>query len=605
MFNCKPRSGEKLSMKKVLLWSGVISLGATVGILSLAVFLNEPPKSAGVMPAKTGIESAPSSAAQGDKTPLKVVVDSSTDEPATTSAPAPTAPLTQEEIFAKYEKTTITAASPLKVEWFGAKSRLSDSMLSQMFGDHDQGGKAKGIIDEAYAIGDVAGAGQLHVMLASPACNSEEMMCGSRFLYYFTWQPGSKPVLLSKISEVPPLEFADVFSLDAATTVASPAVPATLKTPSGRATFVRSENAWGATKFIEDYAQPKILFTDAAGRRFYTSGNCYVLEDTDFTTVPYELALAALNPSESSQLMVSPNITYVDGTKNTTTYEAADPATRSCGSGGCLDAIGPTLDMNAVTLTGHLPNGQAIYEPKLDVPGALADKLKSMFESRINREALTDMNAFMAIHPLLLWKGPFGEWIKLKNVEAQMMAECGKPVIYLYPERETVASVQVAPNGGFTKTEPAYGEGWRVLARPDGRLTDLRGGADWPYLFWEGHAFGYMRPNEGFMVRRERVDAFLAKALAQQGLNAKEAADFREFWVPKMQAKPYYFVTFVPQAAFEKLAPLTVEPKPDTVIRVFMDYEPLDAPVSVRPQRLSAPERRGFTVVEWGGQLRH
>lgn len=598
MFNFSSRSSSKSFVKKALIWSGVVALGATVGVISLAVLLNKPSQPSDVPLTATGTAST----AGGD---AKVAIDKELGVAETASVPAAAATLTQGEIEAKYEKVTL-AASPLKVDWFSAKSRLSDYLLSQMFGGRDQGGKAKAVINDVYAVGNVAGIGQLHVMLASPACVDDEMMCQAMVRYYFTWQPGSKPVLLGKISSAAPLEFADSFSLDEDATIAVPELPAALKTPSGRASFVRSQNAWpGTTKFIEDYSQPKLLFTDAEGRRFYTSGNCYVLEDKDFTAIPYELELAALNPNKESQLMVSPSVTYEDGTKNATTYEAADPTTRTCGSGGCLDAIGSTLDMNAVTLTGHLPNGQAIYEPNPDVPGALTDQLKQMFDDRINKEATVDMEAFMAMHPLLLWKGPFGEWIKLKNVEVQMMAECGKPVIYLYPERETVASVQVAPNGGFTKTEPAYNEGWQVLARPDGRLTDLRGGADWPYLFWEGRAFGYVRPNEGFMVRRERVDAFLAKALAQQGLNAKESADFREFWVPKMQAKPYYFVTFVPQATFERLAPLAVEPRPDTVIRVFMDYEPLDAPVSVRPQQLSAPERLGFTVVEWGGQLRH
>ena len=47
---------------------------------------------------------------------------------------------------------------------------------------------------------------------------------------------------------------------------------------------------------------------------------------------------------------------------------------------------------------------------------------------------------------------------------------------------------------------------------------------------------------------------------------------------------------------------LRVEPQPDTVIRVFMAWKPLPAPVEVAPQHLpQGPERRGFTLVEWGG----
>jgi len=51
------------------------------------------------------------------------------------------------------------------------------------------------------------------------------------------------------------------------------------------------------------------------------------------------------------------------------------------------------------------------------------------------------------------------------------------------------------------------------------------------------------------------------------------------------------------------LAPLTVSPKPDTMIRVFLDFEGLDQPVNLIPQKLFAPQRKGFTLIEWGGLL--
>ena len=46
---------------------------------------------------------------------------------------------------------------------------------------------------------------------------------------------------------------------------------------------------------------------------------------------------------------------------------------------------------------------------------------------------------------------------------------------------------------------------------------------------------------------------------------------------------------------------LTVEPAPDTVLRVFMAYQPLEYPIRVLPQKLETVERTGFTLVEWGG----
>ena len=47
--------------------------------------------------------------------------------------------------------------------------------------------------------------------------------------------------------------------------------------------------------------------------------------------------------------------------------------------------------------------------------------------------------------------------------------------------------------------------------------------------------------------------------------------------------------------------PLEINPKPDTIIRVLMEFKGLDKPIYVKEQKLTSPNRYGFTVVEWGG----
>ena len=106
-------------------------------------------------------------------------------------------------------------------------------------------------------------------------------------------------------------------------------------------------------------------------------------------------------------------------------------------------------------------------------------------------------------------------------------------------------------------------------------------------------------------LRCEKEKSTLEKRLEgiNRRLNEKEIADFKEFWVPRMAEQPYYFVTFVSQEALDEYAPLTVYPEPDSVIRVYFDHRGLDAPIDVAPQELETPERYGFSVVEWGGNL--
>lgn len=72
-----------------------------------------------------------------------------------------------------------------------------------------------------------------------------------------------------------------------------------------------------------------------------------------------------------------------------------------------------------------------------------------------------------------------------------------------------------------------------------------------------------------------------------------------------MQDSPWYFVTFYGNEQMDAVAPLTISPKPDTVIRVLMEYRPLEEPIPVKSYDLgNTPERNGFTVIEWGGVIR-
>ncbi len=61
---------------------------------------------------------------------------------------------------------------------------------------------------------------------------------------------------------------------------------------------------------------------------------------------------------------------------------------------------------------------------------------------------------------------------------------CGaKPVIYLYPKEKTIVKVTLDWNKKQLISIPEYGNGWDVMAHPDGKL--VIGGSIYPYLFWE------------------------------------------------------------------------------------------------------------------------
>ena len=104
----------------------------------------------------------------------------------------------------------------------------------------------------------------------------------------------------------------------------------------------------------------------------------------------------------------------------------------------------------------------------------------------------------------------------------------------------------------------------------------------------------------GFCVAGEDTAAFLEDALARLGLTRAEANEFIIYWLPQMQDKAYNLISFQ-QEVYTDSAKLAIDPAPETLLRVFMAWKPSEQFVDLPAQELSAPERVGFTVVEWGG----
>ncbi len=180
-----------------------------------------------------------------------------------------------------------------------------------------------------------------------------------------------------------------------------------------------------------------------------------------------------------------------------------------------------------------------------------------------------------------------------------------KPVIYLYPTKKQDVEVKLDYKGEIFADYPKYNEelkGWRVLAYPSGKLINYTDGKEYSYLFWEG------RPSEkiewdlstGFVVRGKDTKEFLQKTLSQIGLTPKEYNEFIVYWFPKMQDNVYNLIHFAHEK-YTDSAPLTITPKPDSMLRVFMVFKPLEKPVEIKEQKLEHFERKGFSVVEWGG----
>ena len=189
----------------------------------------------------------------------------------------------------------------------------------------------------------------------------------------------------------------------------------------------------------------------------------------------------------------------------------------------------------------------------------------------------------------------------VQNPELIFQQTMDKPVIYLYPEKTTTYNIELDYVGELTFTYPTYKTGWNVVAQPSGVLTDVKTNKELNYLFWEGeYDFSYPM-DEGFVVEKSEIIAFLEEKLKILGLNSRESEDFITFWGPRMTRHDYNVVRFLSMQEIKELAKLTISPKTDSDIRVYMIYKGLSEKIEIKEQFLKTPERTGDVMVEWGG----
>ncbi|KAG1749577.1 hypothetical protein EDD22DRAFT_958005 [Suillus occidentalis] len=227
-----------------------------------------------------------------------------------------------------------------------------------------------------------------------------------------------------------------------------------------------------------------------------------------------------------------------------------------------------------------------------------------------------------------------------------------KPVIYLFSPFDIDVSVKLSliPEWSLSVIYPVvttedHGQRleWNVRTHQDGSLTEYNSGLDISYLFWEAEinieAFPRSRASEpqpvdtfdpisssldnmnSIIVPVEKVSTYLDKSLKALGLHTEARTSFVTYWLPKFLKHEYIALRFVPQAAYERAASLSIFPQPDVVTRVSMLFKGIRQEhlgdwtnaqmqaekdvawwvdvVGVDPTR--AGDTSLFRVLEWGG----
>jgi hypothetical protein len=267
------------------------------------------------------------------------------------------------------------------------------------------------------------------------------------------------------------------------------------------------------------------------------------------------------------------------------------------------------------------------YHSKLDSWAGDSADFKTMNPGITEPTSVSD---YSKDNPLLFIKDYWGRWIAFGEWDIKLVGGCGKPVIYLYPPKDTEVTLKFNAPVTFTTDIPTYGGFWQVLAHKDGTLTNLRpeltncldidsseAGSEYakeacltnnyPYLYWSGNimSVNYPTVDSGWIAGRDDLKNFIDSKLEFMGLNANERNGFESYWVPEMLGKntPFYRVSFLTTGQLNQMFPMTVIPVPDTIFRVFLDWQPLSQKPtgSLQPEVLPRLIRNGFTMVEWGG----
>ena len=298
----------------------------------------------------------------------------------------------------------------------------------------------------------------------------------------------------------------------------------------------------------------------------------------------------------------APAINWDNGGYNANTYSY-----RAWGCGSAEGyVIAKSADTSDLTAVGSGPAGETIYEFANDNPLFTLYYQNYGGGTYLDNASLENLSVqkYQNDYAVIVAKNPFGEYVVYQRTDMSEGGGCGKPVIYLYPTQTTDVSVRVGAN--IAASNPTYPvNGWQdVLAMPSGQLTYQ--GQSYPYLYWEGTGLGvYPLINSGVVVSRADAVPTIEKQLAEQGLTAPEIKDFMAYWQPRLPSTPYVRLTWLDTAQMNTLAPLLISPKPTTLIRVFLDFQGLNKPITLKPQVFTAPVRQGFTVVEWGGLIRY
>ena len=317
----------------------------------------------------------------------------------------------------------------------------------------------------------------------------------------------------------------------------------------------------------------------------------YFIKLNDSSELVYDVRPKFLR--DDSTFDLDYKLSKVDGLK----YDKFDMG--GCGFGlGAFPLMSDSDSLKENSVVGT-KSGSSVYAIT-DTSNKTLDYAYMLYKSDQASDKISS-DEFSAEYGFVYWVDAYGSTIGYLKSDYKPAMECGKPVVYLYPTKTTSFTVKVGAN--VTKSDPEYLSGWSGVANPDGSL-EVKGNK-YSNLFWEGKGIGeYPKVDFGRVVPSSQAKDQIISDLRAMNLNSQEISDFVDFWGDKLPKTAFTRLSWLTNKDLDKLAPLSISPKPESVIRVFLDFSGLNTDAQLNSQILPKFERKGFTAVEWGGLLK-
>ena len=268
-----------------------------------------------------------------------------------------------------------------------------------------------------------------------------------------------------------------------------------------------------------------------------------------------------------------------------------------------------------IEIVEHVESKYDDIQPRTEMSNLTKEEKQEILKAGAEEEKKSEINNMQEKQPnnkqssakpilivlLIIFLGIVGFfWYMWPRIQESINNQWVKPVIYIYPEEDMNVEITVSNPEKLTVTYPKYNDGWKVKALKDGTLID-ENNKKYYALYWDGEGDNGTIQSDGFIVRREDAEKFLEEKLEILGLNYKEANEFIMYWLPKLESNKYNYIRFKTMDEINSNMKLNINPEPDTLIRIMMEYKGLDKKIKVKEQKLERRERSGYSVIEWGG----